>query len=107
MPRPEDHPARCISPVWCVPQAGPTPDISVARCLRVLHSVTEHSFLAGLALENVRANSGPETAANVDRALGQLEEIVREVRDFAFQLYGADTQGRPADPVGAAKSGTG
>lgn len=107
MTRPEGRPTRRIPPVRCAPQAALGLDIGVARCLSVLHSVTEHSLLAGLALENVRASSSLETAASVDRALGQLEEIAREVRDLAYQLHTADIRGWPAGPDGAGESGTG
>lgn len=106
MPRPEGDPARHVPPVWCAPHARPGHDIGVARCLSLLDSVTERSFLAGLALENLRVSSGPEAAAGICRALGQLDELIREVRDFALELHGADTRVRSSGPAGAGESGT-
>lgn len=91
MPPPEDHPCRHLSPVWYSPYGGPGHDVGAARHLSVLHSVTARSFLAGLALEHMRANAGPQ-AADVDRALRQLDGIVREARDVAFQLHNADAR---------------
>ncbi len=91
MPPPEDHPGRHVSPVWYSPYGGPGHDAGAVRHLSVLHSVTARSFRAGLTLEHMRANAGPQ-AADVDRALGQLDGIVREARDVAFQPHNADTR---------------
>jgi len=57
--------------------------------------VVARVFLAGLALQSVRAG-GPEAAGGVDRALGQLDQAVREIRDVAFRLEsGRGTRVRP------------
>ena len=45
-------------------------------------SVIVHAFQAGLALQNMQP-SGP---AGVDHALGEIGEIVRQVRDLAFPV---------------------
>ncbi len=71
-----------------------------------MDSVVARSFVAGVPLENVHASAGPQTAADVDLALGQLGEIVREVRDIAFQVGNADTRVQPAGPSDASESGT-
>ena len=84
MPPPEDHPARRVPTGRCGPQDVHGDGIGVARCLEVLDSVVARSFLASLALENVHVSVSPQAAADVDLALGQLDEIVREVRDIAF-----------------------
>jgi hypothetical protein len=76
-------------------------EAEAAVCL--LDSVVAHAFLAGLALYDVHP-SGPE-AASIDRALGQLEEILREARAFAFQRRSADTRVRPLGPDSADRSG--
>ena len=106
MPPSEDHPARRVPAGRCGPQRGPDDSIGVARCLAVLDSAVARSFLAGIALENVHASAGPQAAADVDLALGQLDEIVREVRDIAFQLGNADTRIQPAGSSDASESGT-
>jgi hypothetical protein len=67
------HPAAQARPVH-------QPDV-----ISVLDSVIAHAFQAGLALQNVRPG-GPAATADVDHALRQLEEIVRQVRDLVFQL---------------------
>ena len=92
MSPPEDHPARRVPTGRCGPQSGPDDSIGVARCLAVLDSVAARSFLAGFALENVHVSVGPQPVAGVDLALGQLDELVREVRDIAFQS-GSGTRG--------------
>ena len=92
MSPPEDHPARRVPTGQYGPQGGPGDGIDIARCLGVMDSVVARSFLAGFALENVHVSVGPQAAAGVNHALGQLDEIVREVRDIAFQL-GAGTRG--------------
>ncbi len=102
----EDHPARRVPAGQCGPQSGLGNCIGVGRCLAVLDSVVARSFVAGVALENVHASAGPQTAADVDLALGQLGEIVREVRDIAFQVGNADTRVQPAGPSDASESGT-
>ncbi len=91
MSPPEDHPARYAPPVWYAPYGGPGHDVAAAWCLSVLHSVMPRSFAADFALEHVRANGGPQ-AADVDCALGQLDGIVRQTREYAFQLHNADTR---------------
>jgi hypothetical protein len=109
MPPSEDHPARRVPAGRCGPQSGLGNCIGVGRCLAVLDSVVARTFVAGVALENVHASAGPQTAADVDLALGQLDEIVREVRevrDIAFQLGNADTRIQPAGPSDASESGT-
>ena len=63
--------------------------LQVLDATSVLDSVIAHAFQAGLALQTVRGG-GPEAAAGVDHALGHLEEIVRQVRDLAFQHPSAD-----------------
>jgi len=80
--------------------------IGVARCLEVLDSVVARSFLAGFALENVHAGAGPQAAVGLDYALGQLDEIVREVRDIAFRSGSGDTRIQPAGPSDGSESGT-
>jgi hypothetical protein len=106
MPPPEDQPIRRALTGRYGAQGCPGNGIGVARCLEVLDSVVARSFLAGFALENVHVNAGPQQGAGVDLALGQLEEIVREVRDIAFQLGDADTRIQPADPSDGSESGT-
>jgi len=64
-------------------------------------SVIVHAFQAGLALQNMQP-SGP---AGVDHALGEIGEIVRQVRDLAFQLQSADTRIQPLGP--GSRSGSG
>ena len=92
----------------CAPPSAPGNGIGVARCLEVLDSVVARSFLAGFALETVHVSAGPQPAADVELALalGQLDEIVREVRDIAFQLGSADTRIQPAGPSDGSESGT-
>ncbi len=103
---PEDHPARCVPAGRYGPRGGPGTGIGVAWCLQVLDSVVARSFLAGFALENVHVTGGPQPAADVDLALGQLDEIVRAVRDIAFQLRSADTRIQPAGPSDGSERGT-
>ena len=100
----EDHQARRVPAGRSGPQRGLGNCIGVGRCLAVLDSVVARSFVAGVALENVHASAGLPTAADVDLALGQLGEIVREVRDIAFQLGNADTRIQPAGPSDASES---
>jgi hypothetical protein len=71
----------------------------------VLDSVVAHALRAGLALQGVRPG-GLEAAAGVDHALGQLDEIVRQVRDLAFQLRGPGTRIRRLGPDSTGRSGT-
>jgi len=106
MSPPEDHPARHAPTGQCGPPSGPGNGIGVAQCLEVLESVVVRSFLAGFALENVHLSVGPRPAADVGLALGQLDELVREVRDFAFQLGSADPRIQPAGPSDGSESGT-
>ncbi len=70
----------------------------------VLDSVVRRAFRAGLALQNILPGS-PQATAAIDRALGQLEEILREARDLAFQLQGTGTRTRPG-PGSADANGT-
>ena len=100
----EDHPARRVPAGRCGPPSDLGNCIGVGRCLAALDSVVARSFVAGVALENVHASAGLQTAADVDLALGQLGEIVREVRDIAFQLVNADTRIQPAGPSDASES---
>lgn len=90
----------------CGPTDGPGDGIDVARCLAVLDSVAARSFLAGFVLENVHVNAGPQAAAGVDLALGQLDEIAREVRDIAFRSGSRDTRIQPAGPSDGSERGT-
>jgi GGDEF domain-containing protein len=94
---PDDHLAQPM------PQVRPDHELDAAVSL--LDSVTAHALQAGLALLNMRPG-GPEAAA-VDRALGQLEEIVREARVLAFQLRSADTRIRPLGPERRGENGAG
>ncbi len=105
MSPPEDHPSRPVPVGWCGPPSGSGNGIGVAQCLEVLDSVVVRSFLAGLALENVHVSVGQRPTAGVGLALSQLDEIVREVRDFAFQLGCADTRIQPAGPSDGSESG--
>jgi hypothetical protein len=105
MPPPENHPARRAPARRPGPQRGPGNSTGAARCLEVLDSVVARSLLAGLTLENAHPSTGPQAAAGADLALGQLDEIVREARDIAFQLADADTQAQPASPSHARESG--
>jgi len=106
MPSPEDRRARHVTLDGYAPYGGPGHDVGAARHFSVLHSVTARSFRAGLALEHVRANAGPQ-AADIDRALGQLDGIVRETRDVAFQLHNADTWIWRTGSADDGESGTG
>jgi len=72
-----------------------------------LDSVIAHSFLAGLALADVRTyECMPEAASRVDHALGQISEIVREVHDAALQLQSADARIRTVGPADLGGGGT-
>jgi hydroxymethylpyrimidine pyrophosphatase-like HAD family hydrolase len=84
------------------PKARPARELDA---INVLDSVIAHTFQAGLALQNVRP-SGPAAAADVEHALGQLDEIVRQVRDLTFQLRSPDTQIWPFGADSAGGSGT-
>ena len=106
MPLPDGDPVRRAPRVPCGPWAGPGHEIDAAWCLSVLDSATARSFAAGFALE-LAQQGGPGTAVGVDRALGQLDQIVREVRDVTFYLGGTDTRILPVGPVGAGEGGTG
>jgi len=91
MPLPDGDPIQRAPRVPYGPWAGPGHEIDAAWCLGVLDSVTARSFAAGFALE-LAQGGGPGAAVGVDRALGQLDQIVREVRDIAFYLAGTDTR---------------
>jgi hypothetical protein len=106
MSLPEDHPARRVPSGRCGPQDAPGDGIGVARCFAVLDNVVARSFLAGFVLENVYVLVGPQADANVDLALGELDEIVREVRDIAFHSGSRDTRIQPAGPSDGSESGT-
>ena len=86
-------------------QASPAQADHGLDAVSVLDSVVAHAFRAGLTLQGVRPG-GLEAAAGVDHALGQLDEIVRQVCDLAFQLRGPGTRIRRLGPDGTGRSGT-
>jgi hypothetical protein len=100
MLRPEGDPVRHV------PWAAPGRKIDAAWCLSVLDGVAARSFAAGFALE-LAQQGGAGPAAGLDHALGQLDQIVRGVRDIAFYLAGADTRILPIGPASASEGGTG
>jgi len=93
--QPDHHPAQQA------PQAGPDHNLDAVS---VLDSVVTRAFQAGLALQNTPPGS-PRAAAALHHALGQLEEIVHEARDLAFQLESTGTRIRPG-PDSADANGT-
>ena len=60
-----------------------------------MDSVAARSFLAGFTLETAHVLVCPQPDAVVDLALGQLDEIVRDVRDIAFQSGSRDMRIQP------------